>query len=270
MCTGCAPSNTTHRLPIGCTLNGQQEIERRECSQARCNCSPETPGKVCCCRLIQESLIEGIECVKGLTPPNITSAEFCGCKVCDDIVARVSLTVQHRDTQNPIAAAQIYRKQGDELQLLGITNNFGRFIHKEMVGSLRITLHVVAPNFIPYTLQPITLRPSRPQTSITVDLIPLMNLRVGLGGSPITIRLGTMAAISAPPAAFTMMETNEAYNDLITFRGTVMTSSDDNEFTGVPGNSFMGMNEETNEMQQYTVMLVTYLEFQSVEGETLH
>ena len=207
--------------------------------------------------------------MEGLPVPQLTSADLCGCEVCDDIIARVSLIVQHRDTQNPIAAAQIYRKNGDELQLLGLTNNFGRFIHYETVGSLQMTMHVISPNYIPYTLQPITLRPSRPQTSITVNLIPLMNLRVGLGGSPITIRLGTMAAVSAPPEAFTMMETNETYNDLITFRGTVMTSSDDNEFTGVPGNSFMGMNEETNEMQQYSVLLVTYLEFQSAEGERL-
>lgn len=207
--------------------------------------------------------------MEGLQPPQVTSADICGCKVCDDIIARVSLIVQHRDTQNQIAAAQIYRKEGNELQLLGLTNNFGRFIHLETVASLQISLHVISPNFIPYTLQPITLSPSRTQISITVDLIPLMNLRVGLGGSPITIRLSTMAAVSAPPAAFTMMETNETYNDVITFRGTVMTSSDDNEFTGVPGNSFMGMNEDTNEMQQYAVLLVTYLQFQSVEGETL-
>ena len=207
--------------------------------------------------------------MSGLSVPQVKSATLCGCTSCDDIMARVTLTVQHRDTKEPVAAAQIYRKDGDQMEMIGLTNNAGFFIHTEPVESQQLTLHIVAPNFIPYTLQPITLRPERPITQITVSLIPLMNLEVGLGGSPITIRLGTMAAISAPPDAFTMMETNETYQDLVVFRGNVMTSSDDNEFLGVPGNSFMGMNEETNEMETYSVVLVTYLEFQTAEGEML-
>jgi hypothetical protein len=182
---------------------------------------------------------------------------------------RISLNVQHRDNQEPVAAAQIYRKNRDDLELLGLTDNFGRFIHMDVVGIRQIILHVIAPNFIPITLESLTLRPDRPQTTITVNLIPLMNLDVGLGGSPITIRLGTMAAVSAPPSAFTMMDTNETYSDLVTFRGTVMTSSDDNEFVGVPGNSFVGLNEDTNEMEQYGVLLVAYLQFQGVDGESL-
>ena len=213
--------------------------------------------------------MQGIQCMDGLQTPRVSSALYCGCAVCDDIPVRVTLNVQHRDSQEPVAAAQVYRKNGNDLQLLGLTTNFGRFIHSDLVRSRQITLHVVAPNFIPITLEPLTLHSDRPQTTITINLIPLMNLEVGLGGSPITIRLGTMAAVSAPPSAFKMMENNETYNDLVTFRGTVMTSSDDNEFIGVPGNSFMGMNEETNEMQQYGVLLVAYLQFQGVYGETL-
>ena len=207
--------------------------------------------------------------MEGISVPQVTDDTLCGCTVCDDIIATVRLIVQHRDTQEALPAVQIYRLDGDQMEMVGLTDNFGMFVHNEPVGSRQLILHIIAPNFIPYTLEPITLRPHRPHTEITVSLIPLMNLDVGLGGSPITIRLGTMAAISAPPDAFKMMETNETYNDLVTFRGTVMTSSDDNEFMGVPGNSFVGMNEETNEMQTYSVLLVTYLEFQSVEGEML-
>ena len=207
--------------------------------------------------------------MEGLPTPQVTSASFCGCTVCDDVDITITLTTQHRDTQEPVAAAQIYRKEGDQLQLVGLTNNFGKFVLSEPVGSLSITLHIVAPNFIPYPMKPITLRPDRMRTSHVINLIPLMNFEVGMGGSPITIRLGTMAAISAPPAAFTMMESNETYNDLITFSGTVMTSSDDNEFLGLPSDSFVGMNKETNELEQYAVLLVAYLEFHGVEGETL-
>ena len=213
--------------------------------------------------------MQGIECMSGIQLPQVSSALHCGCEICHDIPVRITLNVQHRDSQEPVAAAQLYRKNGNDLQLLGLTDNFGRFIHSDVVGSRQITLHVVAPNFVPITLEPLTLHPDRPQTTITVNLIPLMNLDVGLGGSPITIRLGTMAAISAPPSAFTMMDSNETYNDLVTFRGTVMTSSDDSEFIGVPGNSFMGMNEETNEMEHYGVLLVAYLQFQGVDGEAL-
>ena len=207
--------------------------------------------------------------MRGLQIPQISSALHCGCELCHDIPVKITLNVQHRDSQEPVAAAQLYRKNRNDLQLLGLTDNFGRFIHLDVVGSRQITFHIVAPNFIPVTLESLTLHPDRPQITITVNLIPLMNLDVGLGGSPITIRLGTMAAVSAPPSAFTMMDTNETYNDLVTFRGTVMTSSDNSEFIGVPGNSFMGMNEETNEMEQYGVLLVAYLQFQGIDGEAL-
>ncbi|MCG8625603.1 MAG: hypothetical protein MJE68_26835 [Proteobacteria bacterium] len=213
--------------------------------------------------------MQGIQCIKELQTPQVSSALHCGCEVCHDIPVRITLNVQHRDNQEPVAAAQIYWKNGEDLQLLGLTDNFGRFIHSDVVGAREITLHIMSPNFIAITLESLTLRPDRPQTTITVNLIPLMNLDVGLGGSPITIRLGTMAAVSAPPSAFTMMDTNETYNDLVTFRGTVMTSSDDNEFIGVPGNSFMGRNEVTNEMEQYGVLMVAYLQFQGVDGESL-
>ena len=207
--------------------------------------------------------------MKGLETPRVSSALYCGCAVCHDIPVRITLKVQHRDSQEPVSAAQLYRKEGSDLELLGLTDNIGRFIHLDEVGSRQIVLHVVAPNFIPVTLEALALHPDRPQTTITVNLIPLMNLDVGLGGSPITIRLGTMAAVSAPPSAFTMMDSNETYNDLITFRGTVMTSSDDSEFIGVPGNSFMAMNEETNRMERYGVTLVAFLQFQGVDGEPL-
>lgn len=263
----CSVSMRTTSLPQGCTHEGNGEIETAYCNLRTCDGCDAGPGSVCCCRAIATSFVDGIECAGDISPPSVPNVTFCGCTVCDDITVTVSMKVLNRDTLEEVRAAQVYRvDDGDELRPIGITDNSGRLIFIETAATRSVTLTILAADFIQYRSLPILLDPSRRMVSLEVKLIPIMSIQAGLGGSAITLRLGPTAVISAPAGAFRMSD-GGAYEDMLTFRGMVMSSSDENEFTGLPSSNFMAYDSETGNITPFGAILATFVEFFGVDGE---
>ena len=258
-------SNTP--LSPGCTHNGAQEVKTARCSQAACDSCEG--GSVCCCRVIESESIDDIQCIDGVSRPSVFNATLCGCSVCDDIPVTVTMTVFDRVSLDRIRAAQVYRvDDGDLLQPMGITDNSGRFIFVEPAATRSITLLILAADFMQYRSLPIALLPSRTTVSLEIKLIPIMNIPAGLGGSAITLRLGPTAVISAPAGAFRTIDGN-LYEDIVNFNGMVMTSSDENDFDGIPSTDFEVYDSETGQMVPFGAFLVTFVEFTTAEGDRL-
>ena len=255
------------QLPGGCTINGSDSVDRFFCDRSACtSCGIEFRNNVCCCRMIEDEEIEA-DCINGMTF-SVQNATRCGCTSCDDIPVTVQITVVSVRDNTPIPAAQILRMgvRSNESQLLGITLNNGQLVFQEPLGTRSITIQIQAPNFLERT-QTILLQPGRMVISITVALNPLLVLQFGLGGA-VTLRLG-QAAVSIPAGAFHPMNApNQTYEDIVTFRGVFMDTQDDSGLAGLPATTFE-YRRDNGIMERFSTFLVTFLNFEDVNGEPL-
>ena len=255
------------QLPMGCTIDGSDSVDRFFCDRSACtSCGIEFRDNVCCCRMIEEEEIQA-DC-SGRMTFSIQNATRCGCTSCDDIEVTVQITVESIRDNVPIPAAQILRMDvgSNGSQLLGITLNNGQFVFQEPLGTRSMTIQIQAPNFLART-QTVLLQPGRRMISITVRLNPLLTLQLGLGGA-VTLRLG-QAAVSVPAGAFhPMNDPNQTYEDLVTFRGVIMNTQDDNGLAGLPATTFEYSNAN-GIMERFSTFLVTLLNFEDVNGEPL-
>ena len=255
------------QLPGGCTINGSDSVDRFFCDCSACtSCGIEFRNNVCCCRMIEDEEIEA-DCINGMTF-SVQNATRCGCTSCDDIPVTVQITVVSVRDNTPIPAAQILRMgvRSNESQLLGITLNNGQLVFQEPLGTRSITIQIQAPNFLERT-QTILLQPGRMVISITVALNPLLVLQFGLGGA-VTLRLG-QAAVSIPAGAFHPMNApNQTYEDIVTFRGVFMDTQDDSGLAGLPATTFE-YRRDNGIMERFSTFLVTFLNFEDVNGEPL-
>lgn len=255
------------QLPMGCTIDGSDSVDRFFCDRSACtSCGIEFRDNVCCCRMIEEEEIQA-DCSGGMTF-SIQNATRCGCTSCDDIEVTVQITVESIRDNVPIPAAQILRMDvgSNGSQLLGITLNNGQFVFQEPLGTRSMIVQIQAPNFLVQT-QTIQLQPGRRMVSITVRLNPLLTLQLGLGGA-VTLRLG-QAAVSVPAGAFHPMNApNQTYEDLVTFRGVIMNTQDDNGLAGLPATTFEYSNAN-GIIERFSTFLVTLLNFEDVNGEPL-
>lgn len=196
----CEPKLQERLLPHGCTYDNQPSIEESVCSAQECDCDPEQNGNVCCCRSLRSEPLFNVVCPEGVVPPILANTTMCGCGVCDDVSVQVHVTVVNRDTDEPISAAMVLRNDGgeDSFNLLGVTNHHGRYMYTERVGRVYLELKVVAADYMPQMTLPMRLQPHRHVIELRIVMIPTMNMNVGLGGSDIVVRLGTMATVSAP------------------------------------------------------------------------
>ena len=254
------------QLPMGCTIDGSDSVDRFFCDRSACtSCGIEFRDNVCCCRMIEEEEIQA-DC-SGMTF-SIQNATRCGCTSCDDVEVTVQITVRSIRDNIPIPAAQILRMDvgSNESQLLGITLNNGQFVFQEPLGTRSMTIQIQAPNFLVQT-QTIRLQPGRRMISITVRLNPLLTLQLGLGGA-VTLRLG-QAAVSVPAGAFHPMNApNQTYEDLVTFRGVIMNTQDENGLAGLPATTFEYSNAN-GITERFSTFLVTLINFEDVNGEPL-
>lgn len=191
-------------LLVGCTVNNNTSVDRFFCDLSACNlCNPELQTSVCCCRTLDEEIVQA-ECDrKNFSFKNTTR---CGCTSCDDIEVTVQVTVVSVKDSTPIPAAQILRT--DSMELLGITLNNGQFVFQEPLRTHNITIMVQAPNFLTRRNVDIELRNGlgRQVITATVFLNPLLVLQVGFGGSEVTVQLGP-AVVSASAGAFDSAQT---------------------------------------------------------------
>ncbi len=139
-------------------------------------------------------------CPVGVVPPILGNTTACGCGVCDDVSVQVHITVVNRDTDEPISAAVVMRNDGgeDSYNILGVTNQNGRYMYTEKVGRVYLELKIIAKGYMSQTTLPMRLQPYRHVIELRVVMIPKMIIDVGLGGSNIVVRLGTLATVSAP------------------------------------------------------------------------
>ena len=257
-----APMSESMPLPLGCTINNETSVERFFCNLSACNlCSLEFRRSVCCCRMLEEEIVQA-ECDN----MNISfrNATRCGCTSCDDIDATVQVTVLSTEDNTPIPAAQIRRS--DSMELLGITLNNGQFIFREPIGTRNITIAVQAPDFLTRNV-PINLENGlgRQVIAVTVLLNPHLGLQVGFGGAAVTVRLGP-AAVFASAGAFRTSETGQVYEDLVTFQGVVMDMQ--TGLAGLPSTRFE-YADENGTMVQFGIVLVIFLSFQDINGDPL-
>ena len=223
-------------------------------------CDLEFRNSVCCCRVIEEEIIQA-EC-NTTNPSSVRNATRCGCTSCDDIEAMVQVTVVSVEDNTPIPAAQIL--QANTLVVLGITLTDGQFVFQEPLGTRSITIRVQAPDFLPRSVT-ILLEPGRTVIAVTVPLIPLLVLPIGLGGSAVTVRLGP-AAVSTPARAFRTNGTDEPYDDLVTFRGVFLDAQ--NGLAGLPSTTFEYLNANGT-MELFGSVLVTFISFQDINDAAL-
>jgi len=103
---------------------------------------------------------------------------------------------------DPIPAAVVLKRMAgaDDHAYTGLTNENGLFMFTQAVGDVSIELKVLAAGFNPYMSMPMRLRPGRMSLRLSIVLIPSMSMEVGLGGSPITVRFGSTASITAAPS----------------------------------------------------------------------
>ena len=259
-----APMSESMLLPLGCTINNATSVERFFCDLSACNlCSLEFRRSVCCCRMLEEEIVQA-ECDN--MNFGFRNATRCGCTSCDDIDATVQVTVLSTEDNTPIPAAQIRRS--DSMELLGITLNNGQFVFREPIGTRNITIAVQAPDFLTRNL-PINLENGlgRQVIAVTVLLNSLLVLQVGFGGAAVTVRLGP-AAVSASAGAFRTNESGQmlVYEDLVTFQGVVMDMQ--TGLAGLPSTRFE-YADENGTMVQFGSVLVTFLSFQDVNGDPL-
>ena len=195
----CEPSFKTKLLEHGCTVNKEPLVEQAVCSNRECDCDSEQDGSVCCCRSLREETFDNIVCPEGVATPQVKNSTLCGCTVCDDLNIQIQLTIVNRETDEPVPAALVLRNEGsDTLTLLGITNNNGHYRFNEPVATYRLALKIVASGFMPQLTSPIRLFPHTKVITLTIVMIPHMTVQLGLGGSALTLRLGSMAAVTAP------------------------------------------------------------------------
>ena len=249
---------------MGCTINGDTSVDRFFCDLSACSsCSLDG---VCCCRQIFDNEIHA-ECIGDMTF-SIQNATHCGCTSCDDVEATVQVTVLSARNNTPIPAAQILRVETDSMkaQLLGITLNNGQFVFREPLRTQSMTIRLQAPDFLAQTHK-ISLQPGHRMLTITIFLNPLVVSQIGMGGSAVTVRLGRVV-MSAPARSFHPMNApDQIYQDLITFRGVVMDSHDNNSLAGLPATSFEFSTE--NGMKQFATSVVTFITFEDVNGAPL-
>ena len=249
-------------LPVGCTINGGTTVDRFFCDLSACSsCSLDG---VCCCRQINDEEIHA-ECNGDMTF-SVQNATHCGCTSCDDVEATVQVTVLSARNNTPIPAAQILRVDNMKTQLLGITLNNGEFVFREPVRTRSMTINIRASNFLAQTRK-ISLQPGHRMLTITIFLNPLVVSQIGMGGSVVTVHLGR-ATISAPARSFhTMNAPRQVYEDLITFRGVVMDSQNNDNLAGLPATSFEYFTG--NGMKQFATSVVTFITFEDVNGAPL-
>ena len=169
------------------------------CSNRECDCDPDQEGSVCCCRSVREDILDNVVCPEGYPTPQVKISTLCGCTVCDDLNVYIHLTIVNRETDAPIPAALVLRNEGSEtLTLLGITNNNGHYKFNEPVATYSLALKIVASGFIPQLVSPMRLFPDKKVIRMKIVMIPHMSVQLGLGGSALTLRLGSMAAVTAP------------------------------------------------------------------------
>lgn len=92
---------------------------------------------------------------------------------CDDIEVTVTLRV---DFNNPIIAARVFRMDSiSDITFLGITNNFGTFRYRDVVGASTLVYRITAAGYLTKSTDAIHLEPSQPSVRQEIVLMPSTN-----------------------------------------------------------------------------------------------
>lgn len=268
---GCAVSSRQEQLPQGCTHQDSQLVSVGGCSLQECPCDQQllAQGSLCCCRATSHAPLEDIVCPQDTVLTGMTNVTACGCTACDDIQVTVSLTVLAMRSNDPVAAAQVFRVTSDnDLVFVGITNNLGYFFIREFATTRSVVLRVQAPGYIPQLTPPFNLRPNVDTLGHTVVLMPSMDIPCGMGDSPLDLQLGDMLTLRAPAGSFTTMD-GEPYGDMVMFNGGVVNVLDEYEVATIPSSTFMYLDPVTGEEVNFGALVGTYIQFSDKSGMPL-
>lgn len=258
-------------LPLGCELSGSRVVSMSSCSQQECGCDRELLGQtsICCCKATHSTEVSGIQCSQGTALTGFRNATSCGCGSCDDIEVTITLTVEAMRTNEPIPAAQIFRVNGpasnNDLTFIGITDNSGRFRHRESVVERSVVFRVQAPGYLAQLTPPFNLQPSQMQLSHGLVLMPSMHIQAGMGDSPFNLRLGNMISLSAPAGAFRDAN-GDVYRDMVVFTGGVVNVGDDEELATVPFASFYYSDPESGDQSPFSMLTAIVIIFEDPSG----
>lgn len=210
-----------------------------------------------------------VKCPREDMAPRLSNVTRCHCNTCDDLEVTIAITVVTVSSRTPIPAARVFSMEPNrDLTLLGISNNFGTFRYRFLVGVGSMVLQVQAMGYISQTLPAETLLPSSPLVVREVVLMPGMDMEVGLGGAPLVVRLGTMLSVSAPARSFRTVE-GDVYEDVIRFIGNVVTVSNDADRDTIPQVPFVFTDPETQEERYFGMVVGWTLMFVGRSGEPL-
>lgn len=253
-------------LPTGCSLDDNRVLPLSSCSLDVCTCdlSLLANGSVCCCRPTQQEPVQGIQCNMSMMVPELINVTSCGCTGCDDIRIIIDITVVAMRTLDPIPAARVYLVNGtsaNDLFFIGITNNFGQFRFRESVSARTVVLMVQAAGYLVRTSNPFNLQPSISRVSQQVVLMPSMEVAVGVGGSTLNVRLGSMLAVTAPPNSF-MTADGEFYEGQVIFRGNVVEVGDEAALSMLPSTDFVYTDPTTGQLVRFGMIVGLQLTFE--------
>lgn len=236
------------------------------CSLGLCTCDQDLAASVCCCRGTEMSPLQGVTCPEGIDslPQNASS---CGCSVCDSIVIEISLSVEVMTSRDPVRAAPVFRVESSgEMTQLGITDNFGRFHHSEMAEARTVDLRVQAPGFFPRE-ETLNLLPNTTSVPLTLVLMPIIEIPMGVGASPLNLRLGPVLSISTPPNAFINSD-GEIHQTLVVFQGNMIKIEDGDAMEVLPNNNFT-LFDQTGAERRFGVLMGFVAQFVDESGRVL-
>ena len=214
----------------------------------------------CCCRA-QEVKDLDIECSNPsplLDPLARRNETQCSCSPCDDVVIKMRLRVKGQGSLGPIAAAQIFDMDTEEV--VGLTLYNGVLDFELKYAKKRLQLLVQATGYQRVT-RSIPLSPRKPTVAVNITMMTLTVTNIGLGNSEIVYPLGERAWLYARPGAFHI--NGSAHEHDVFLKGSYVDS-------GSPGvlETIESKNFEVDGTL-FGMVAAMFLEFENGEGETL-
>lgn len=275
----CDPVITQTKLPPGCSLrpqdpenkmvleNGdsQTSFERAVCSMDECTTDRGTckdKDAICCCRAQRVQRVN-ISCAdttveKQLDPQLTKNATQCSCMSCDDVMVKVRLSVKGPGDDGPIAVAQIFDTETEDL--IGLTLYNGILDFEVEVRKRKLMLLIQATGYQRVT-RGITLSPKHTMIFKNITLARLLVANIGHGQSEVAFPLGKWVWLHAAPGSFHKNGTTHHHD--VVFKGSYIdpTSSDIRDL----------IESEKFEVEgrKFAMLATVFLEFEDSEGETL-
>ena len=234
------------------------------CSMDKCT-SVETEGcasrdNLCCCRAQNVETVD-ITCSNPsvlLDPTAMRNETQCSCSPCDDVVIKVRLRVKGQGDDGPIAAAQIFDTDTEEVIGLTLYNGVLDFDVAYTKHNLRFLVQATGYQRVTRT---VPLSPRQPTVIVNITMTTLIVTHIGHGDSEIAYPLGKRAWLYAQPGTFHKNGVSHSHD--IILKGSYIDSSHPDALEMIESKQF----EVDGTL--FGMVAAIFLEFEDSEGDML-